>query len=533
MKYTNILKMLLCGVMALSLFSCGDDKTDEPAGAFSFVSSNPADGATDVDFTLNSITITYSSSVYNFSRASFSITGGKAKLGNIKLGGTSLNIDVSGIEDGTTYTLNIPAGNVKNEKGVAADAVSITFTTAKRPDTSGVGHGTVPGMELGCKEIWHQVKVGFNLGNTLEACGDWNGCTEEGQETYWGNPMTTKAMVDAIKAAGFNAMRIPTRWYNHSEEALSIKEARTAKDITIKDRWLKRVKEVVDYCIDNDMYVILNSHHDQWYDRIDYDEFDEEVVYHKFEQMWTQIASFFAEYDQHLIFSGTNEVISYSGKDKDGNYIENWSTVTSKQSDYLNKLNQIFVDAVRSTGGNNAVRNLIVQPWACDMDKGIASLVVPEDKVEGRLSVEFHYYQPWDYASTGNSRYTWGSSSDQSEVDTKFDKLKKKWYDAGYGVVMGEYGACYKFKGSAPTEKELEDRRLFHEIVLKKAKEHGFPGFYWDNGGNCLDANGKLKCSGGNNGEVFALFDRHHNMKIVDNAALEGIMAGAATEYIK
>lgn len=545
MKYTNILKLLLCGVMSVILGSCGDDKTDTPTTPFTFVSSDPANGATDVDYTLKTIKVTYSDKIRSFTSGAFKIEGGNAKLGNSVLAGTAINISVSGIKAGETYTLTIPADNVKNESGTAAEAVSITFTTAKKPDTSSIGHGTVAGMELGCKEIWQEIRVGMNLGNTLEAYGAWDAnCTDEVQETLWGNPMTTKAMIDAIKNAGFNALRLPTRWYNHSEEGVELKVARASSTITIKDNWLKRVKEVVDYCIENDMYVILNSHHDNWYDRINYAEFKEEVVYEKFESMWKQIASYFAEYDQHLIFAGMNEVIylesdgTYDKKDGefekgDLKYRENWGEPTAKMNEYMNKMNQIFVDAVRSTGGNNEVRNLVVQSWACDPDKGIKGLVVPKDKVEGRLSVEFHYYQPWDYASTGTTKYTWGSSSEQNDVDKKFDALKNKWYDNGIGVVMGEYGACYKFKGTQPTEQELSDRKLFHEVVLRKAKEHGFAGFYWDNGGNCLDANGNLKCSGGNNGEVFALFDRHNNMKVVDQAALDGIMAGAETEYIQ
>lgn len=449
MTYKNILKLLLCGVMAISLSACDDDKDDD-----------------------------------------------------IKVPNTNGN------------------QNQNNNNGTNTGGEENKPTSYE-------------GMDLNCQEIWQKVRVGFNLGNTLEACGDWSGCTEELQETYWGNPMTTKEMIDAIKNAGFNAVRLPVRWYNHSEECLSIVDARKASTITIKQRWLERVKEVVDYCIDNNMYVIINSHHEQWYDRINYDGFDKEVVYSKFEDMWKQIATYFADYDQHLIFAGMNEVISYSGKDESGNYIENWSSVTNDQIAYHNKLNQLFVDAVRSTGGKNTVRNLVIQSWACDIDKCLYNLKAPKDETKNRLSIEFHYYQPWDYASSGNARYDWGSNSDQAEVDAKFDKIISKWYDAGYGVVMGEFGACYKFKGSEPTEKELSDRELFHKVVLQKAKEHNIAGFYWDNGGNCLDENGNLKCGGGDNGEIFALFNRYDNMKIVDRAAYNGLMAGAKTGYRK
>ncbi|MDO4462190.1 MAG: cellulase family glycosylhydrolase [Bacteroidia bacterium] len=543
MKYTNILKSLLCGVVALSVWSCGDDKEETPIAPITFVSSDPANGAKDVDYNINAIKVTYSEKIHSYSGGTIKIEGGKAKLGNITLAGNSLNIPVSGLESKTTYTLTIPENNIKSDKGQAAEAVTISFTTKEKPNTSGIGHSDVAGMELGCKEIWQEVKVGLNLGNTLESYGAWDSnCTEENQETLWGNPKTTKEMVDAIKAAGFNAMRIPVRWYNHSEEGISLKAARAATTITIKERWLARVKEIVDYCIANDMYVILNTHHDNWYDRINYSGFDEAVVYAKFESLWKQIASYFAEYDQHLIFAGMNEVIFlendgvYASKDGefekgDLKYKENWGEPTKKMYDYLNKMNQVFVDAVRSTGGKNEIRNLVVQSWACDMDKGITGLVIPQDKVEGRLSVEFHYYQPWDFASTGNTRYTWGNADDLKYVDNKFDAVKAKWFDKGYGVVMGEYGACYKYPETGITEEILSSRKLFHEIVLKKAKEHGFPGFYWDNGGKCLDADGNLKSSGGNNGEIFALFDRYNNMKVVDKAALEGIMAGAETAY--
>ena len=210
------------------------------------------------------------------------------------------------------------------------------------------------------------VVMGWNLGNSLEA---------EGTETSWGNPATTADMIKSIKGEGFNAVRIPVRWGQHCDMST----------MTIDEKWLSRVKEIVDWCLAEDMYVIINTHHDLWLEHYPTNAKKAELN-EKLGKLWTNIATAFADYDGRLAFAGLNEV----------NAEGNWGlTPTQENYDVTNSFNQTFVDAVRATGGNNAQRNLVVQSYRCNPTMGLTNLVVPTDPTPNRLSVEFHYYDPY------------------------------------------------------------------------------------------------------------------------------------------
>ena len=397
-----------------------------------------------------------------------------------------------------------------------AETASVTVTQPGHvPDAYTDTNTSAPaGMQRNASAIFKDIVAGWNLGNTLESDG--------ADETAWGNPMTTQAMIAGVKAQGFNAIRIPVRWFRENElETLEIDPAKLA-----------RVKEVVDYAYNQGMYVILNSHHDQWYDRIVAASLSEvkDAVLAKYSGMWTQIATAFAEYDEHLIFSGTNEVIYTS----QGNEI--WTEPTDQNLfTYLNDLQQTFVDAVRATGGNNAWRTLIVQPWACNPDF-MDRLVKPDDTVENRLALEFHYYQPWNFCqqsgddAAGENMYYWGepyadlpySTNTADEIISLFDRLKYNYVDKGTPVIMGEYGAVHHQKTASNQSFGInftqsdESRAYYLEFVVKQAKDHGFPAFFWDNNAH------------GTTGENFGLLDRNNNMTPYSTRAVEGIMKGAA-----
>ena len=192
---------------------------------------------------------------------------------------------------------------------------------------------------LNAIEVASKIYAGWNLGNTLEASGG---------ETAWGNPLTSKTLIDGVKAAGFNAVRIPCAWnqYLVADEA----------PFTIKPEWIERVKEVVDYVVANDMYAIINIHWDGGWLEQHANATDKEAVNIKQKALWTQIATAFESYGDNLLFAGCNEV-------RDGN---NWGMPDAGNRDALESYNQTFVDAVRATGGNNLSRNLIVQSWCCN-----------------------------------------------------------------------------------------------------------------------------------------------------------------------
>ncbi len=354
------------------------------------------------------------------------------------------------------------------------------------------------GMTLSAQEWTRDVVMGWNLGNSLE-------CPYT--ETEWGNPKTTKAMIHAVAEAGFNAIRIPVRWINH---------VNNTTDMIVNADWLARVKEVVDWCLEENMYVIINSHHEEWYDRNPYYSKQEENN-RMLAALWTCVATYFRDYDQRLIFAGTNETTV------------NWAAPTAEQQAVQNSYNQTFVDAVRETGGKNYYRNIVVQTFACSPYHGLNGFTIPTDKVEGRLSVEFHYYDPYEYC--GNcTYYYWGeaykdkgrilASSTEKTITNLFDRITNTWAKKGLGVVMGEYGVSNHFTED-DKQTQQENMQYYLKCVVSEARQHGFAAFAWDN--NAF-----------NNGpENFGIFKRWQNMAVGNTYFLKGITEGAGSEYVE
>ena len=345
------------------------------------------------------------------------------------------------------------------------------------------------------------VVMGWNLGNSLEA---------EGTETSWGNPATTADMIKAIKGEGFNAVRIPVRWGQHCDMST----------MTIDEKWLSRVKEIVDWCLAEDMYVIINTHHDLWLEHYPTNAKKAELN-EKLGKLWTNIATAFADYDGRLAFAGLNEV----------NAEGNWGlTPTQENYDVTNSFNQTFVDAVRATGGNNALRNLIVQSYRCNPTMGLTNLVVPTDPTPNRLSVEFHYYDPYSYCSGAAGSYNyWGIAfSDKGTVTPDgnekslanfFLTIREKWWEQGLGVVIGEYGCSCHYTTADKATQEA-NMQYYMKCLVSEARKNGFAAFVWDNNAY------------GNGSEKFGIFDRKNNMKVRTPFFLDGIKEGSSTQYV-
>ena len=348
-----------------------------------------------------------------------------------------------------------------------------------------------------CKNI----VVGWNLGNSLEA---------EGTETSWGNPATTADMIKAIKVEGFNAIRIPVRWGQHCD----------VSTMTIDEKWLSRVKEIVDWCLAEDMYVIINTHHDLWLEHYPINAKKAELN-EKLGKLWTNIATAFADYDGRLAFAGLNEV----------NAEGNWGlTPTQENYDVTNSFNQTFVDAVRATGGNNVQRNLIVQSYRCNPTMGLTNLVVPTDPTPNRLSVEFHYYDPYSYCSGAAGSYNyWGIAfSDKGTVTPDgnekslanfFLTIREKWWEQGLGVVIGEYGCSCHYTTADKATQEA-NMQYYMKCLVSEARKNGFAAFVWDNNAY------------GNGSEKFGIFDRKNGMKVRTPFFLDGIKEGSSTQYV-
>lgn len=365
------------------------------------------------------------------------------------------------------------------------------------------------------------VVMGWNLGNALESAGaewddaayGWKNIWEKNYdnwETAWGNPKTTKTMIQKVKAEGFNAIRVPVRWVPHAN----------LNTMEIDVAWLARVKEVVDWCIEEDLMVILNTHHDLWLEH--YPTYARKAeLNEKLKKLWTNIATAFKDYDGRLAFSGTNEV----------NPNGEWGlSPTEEHYDVQNSFNQTFVDAVRSTGGNNLKRNLIVQTMRCDPNLGLSHFTVPTDPTADRLSVEFHYYSPYSYCSGAEGTYYyWGAEfadkgaitpdGNERSLATFFAKLRNEWWDKGLGVVMGEYGCSHHYT-TADRETQEANQQYFLKCLVGEARHMGFAAFVWDN--NAF----------GNGSEKFGIFNRNNNMSVDAPFFLNGIKEGSREEYI-
>ena len=355
------------------------------------------------------------------------------------------------------------------------------------------------GMGSNAVQLAAKIRLGWNLGNTLEAIGS---------ETAWGNPEVTKALVDRVKQSGFNAVRIPCSWNQYVIDNSTNQ---------IKPEWLDRVKEVVQYCIDDSLYVILNIHWDGgWLDG-NINAGAQASVNEKQRAFWKQIALKLRDFDEHLMFASANEPP-----------VDN-----TTQMNILLSYHQTFINTVRSTGGRNTYRVLVIQGPSTDIDKTTTLMnTLPTDPAANRMMVEVHYYGPWQFcgltedASWGNMFYYWGkdyhSASDLSRncnwgeedyVDAEFLKMKTKFVDKGIPVVLGEYGAIRRtsLTGDALAI-HLSSRAHWDKYITKQARTNGLLPFYWDEG------------SLGNNG--FGIINRQYNT-IGDQPVLDSLLLGA------
>ncbi|MGN1105494.1 MAG: cellulase family glycosylhydrolase, partial [Huintestinicola sp.] len=310
-------------------------------------------------------------------------------------------------------------------------------------------------------DIVKDMGAGWNLGNSLDALG--NGLSSE---TAWGNPKTTKAMIDDICEAGFKTVRIPVSWGRHCDAQGNVDK-----------EWMKRVKEVVDYAYGNGVYVILNSHHDNSYYDIGGCTKSEETLNKSVKKMttlWTQISNTFKNYDEHLIFETLNEPRT-EGSAKE------WSGGTAEEREVVYTLNEKIVSAIRATGGNNAYRHIMVPSYAATSSTYILKqMKLPDDD---RLIVSVHAYNPYFFAMDANGSGTF-TDNDKKELDKLFKELNSIFVSKGIPVVIGEFGATNK--------KNLDDRVAWADYHVKGAGKYNIPCVLWDNnsgkrsGGECF-----------------------------------------------
>ena len=318
---------------------------------------------------------------------------------------------------------------------------------------------------------------GINLGNTLEACDNNVGIKTNAPlsyETYWGQPKTTQAMIDGMKAAGFDTIRIPVAWMTNATHLYE-------GDYTIDAGYMDRVEEVVRYARKAGMYVIINDHWDGgWYGMFGSESAETcALAMEAYKGMWQQIAERFRDYSDYLIFESANEELGGRFDENSPLYCSD-SVVTYLTDDeryaLTNEINQTFVDVVRATGGNNATRFLLIAGYSTNIDQTCDDrFQMPKDTAESKLMVSVHYYDPWSYcgASSAASATKWGKVSDYEYLDQQLAKMTK-FTEAGYGVVIGEYGAL-------PGSDGLKDNTLaYHTAFLDACTKYNLTNCLWD-----------------------------------------------------
>ena len=321
--------------------------------------------------------------------------------------------------------------------------------------------------DISAKELVAEMTAGWNLGNTLEATS----ASGLASETSWGNPKVTKEQIDAVCEKGFDSIRIPITWGNHVGEA---------PDYTIDPEWMDRVEEVVNYALDDGMYVLIDSHHEEFW-RIPDAEHIEAVDAENI-AIWKQVAERFKDYGDHLVFEGLNEPRT---KGSEGE----WSGGTPEEREYVNRLNKSFVDTVRATGGNNELRLLLVTTYAdSSVPEALKDIYIPDDK---HIAVAIHAYTPYAFTyANGESweLFKWDGSQNK-EIFQLMIALDKNFLQKDIPVLLTEYGAVNK-------DENTEEVRKWAEVYVSKATDYGIPCFWWDNG--IYDQQG----------EKFAIFDR-------------------------
>ncbi|NKI30355.1 glycoside hydrolase family 5 protein [Croceivirga thetidis] len=297
-----------------------------------------------------------------------------------------------------------------------------------------------------------QMGVGWNLGNSFDV--------ENRDKTFWGNPLPTKAMIDLVASAGFKTLRIPVTWGYHQ----SITEP-----FTIEQDYINRVQKVVDYGIENDLFVIINVHHDD--DWVQLVSSEKEYVKSRLSSLWQQVATHFKDYNEQLIFDILNE------PRLKGTSLE-WTGGDAESRSILNEYHQVGVDAVRATGGNNTSRFLMVSTYAAStLDGPMNDLVIPNN--DPNIIISLHTYFPWSFAGDENGPTTWGSADERAALNTEMDRIRQKWQvEEGREVILGEWGT--RNKGN------LSERVEYAQFYAEASLSRGFVPVVWDDGGNFM-----------------------------------------------
>ena len=481
------MKKIVIACSILAAFSCHKTGTTTPPTTLSNITDTiPENGGTiALTFTSNAAWTIDTSSLGWLHLSQASGNSGTATINLTAAGNTTgtsrsllLNINFTNDQSRRVTVIQLPPIYPSyNTSPIAADPTGMSSTAA---------------------QLVANMKLGWNLGNTLEAPGG---------ETGWGNPVVTQALIDLVKNSGFNAIRLPCSWYMHSNHATG----------AIDTAWLGRVKQVVQYCINDGMYVLLNAHYDSGW--LDCTASGRKLDTIKAEQRayWEQIATTMRDFDEHLMLASANEP----------------NATDLPSSTLLENYHQIFINAVRATGGKNAYRTLVIQAPSTSVnlaDYFIGVPGMPVDPVPNKLVLEVHWYSPANFAilsadaSWGKEWCYWGANyhsqddptrnatanTEEPFVDSTWSYMKSRFVNNKIPVLIGEYGVPRHdstLKGH-PQDSilSLNSRAHWYRYVTQSAKKNGIPAFIWD--------------------AYYDLIDRHNNV-IYDPQLLDSLRAGA------
>ena len=439
MKIKRILALVLTALMCMTFMSVGASAADAKGVKLNKTSAEMAVGET---LTLTRTVTGFTKCTLQWSTSDKSVA--EVTPGTVtakKVGTATITVKIKGTDYKATCKITV------KEKSAASKSDSTKTKTVSYKAAS---------------EIVDKMTIGWNLGNTLDSVNcSWYSKNDVDYEMAWGNPKTTKAMITAVKNAGFNTVRIPVSWGEHMDSSGKI-----------NDEWLNRVKEIVDYAYSNDMYIILNSHHDLSWEK--FDEKNYEASLKKYTYVWKQIAAKFKNYDQKLIFEGMNEPRTEGSA-------QEWNGGTKAEREILNKFYASFVKTVRDSGGNNASRLLLLTPYGANAGvAAMSDLELPDDNM---IAVSVHAYLPYNVALNRYSDDKKLNDNNKKEIDNTFANINKVFLSKGVPVIMDEFGSINK--------SNTAERVTLAKYYLSVSESYGVPCVWWDNGSNCAPKDGE------------------------------------------
>ena len=373
--------------------------------------------------------------------------------------------------------------DMKFKKIVSAITSAVLIMTASVTSLTTVNSADDGVMrDITTMELVRDMGVGINLGNTMESCGDWiaqwgaggyAAGTVESYEVAWGSPVITKDVIDGYASEGFGVVRIPVAWSNLMGD-----------NYQISDEYFARVKQLVDWVIDADMYAVINIHYDSgWMNNLPT---DPDGCKNRFKAMWEQIADYFKDYSDYLMFESQNEELGWDS------IWNQWSGTAEQKAQsyaYVNEVNQLFVDTIRASGGNNNERHLLISGYKTDITLTCDTLFEMPDDPANRCAVSVHYYTPAGFAiletdaDWAECRETWGTDADFAELENNMELMKTTYIDKGIPVIIGEYGCPKDLKdseGNVIGQKDPDSVRLFLSSVCREAYERQLCPVLWD-----------------------------------------------------